>query len=68
MSRSSEFVHILGKRQLWNRRLSWLPPTCRYSSQRAERTLTLITCFPIEVVGPAPDRLIVCAREREGPR
>jgi sortase A len=32
------------------------------------RTLTLITCFPFSYVGPAPDRFIVRAREREGPR
>jgi sortase A len=28
-------------------------------------TLTLITCFPFYYVGPAPDRFIVRARERE---
>jgi sortase A len=32
------------------------------------RTLTLITCFPFSYVGSAPDRFIVRAREREGPR
>jgi sortase A len=32
------------------------------------RTLTLITCFPFSYVGPAPDRFIVRARKREGPR
>jgi sortase A len=34
----------------------------------AERTLTLITCLPSAYVGPAPDRFIVRARERDGPR
>jgi sortase A len=34
----------------------------------AEPTLTLITCFPFAYVGPAPDRFIVRARERERPR
>jgi sortase A len=29
------------------------------------RTLTLITCFPFSYVGPAPNRFIVRARERE---
>ena len=28
------------------------------------RTLTLITCFPFFVLGPAPDRFVVRARER----
>jgi sortase A len=32
------------------------------------RTLTLITCYPFSYVDPAPDRFIVRAREREGPR
>jgi sortase A len=32
------------------------------------RTLTLITCFPFSYLGSAPDRFIVRAREREGPR
>jgi len=29
----------------------------------AERTLTLITCFPFYYIGPAPDRFIVLARQ-----
>ena len=29
----------------------------------AERTLTLITCFPFYYVGPAPNRFIVLARQ-----
>ena len=32
------------------------------------RTLTLITCFPFSYVGPAPDRVIVRAREMNAPR
>jgi sortase A len=31
------------------------------------RTLTLITCFPFNYLGSAPDRFIVRARETEGP-
>lgn len=31
-------------------------------------TLTLITCFPFYYVGPAPDRFVVRAREREAVR
>jgi sortase A len=33
-----------------------------------QRSLTLITCFPFSYVGPAPDRLIVRAREVRAPR
>jgi sortase A len=46
-----------------------VPPTdVQVLQPTAERTLTLITCFPFDYVGPAPDRFIVRAREREGPR
>lgn len=34
----------------------------------AERTLTLITCYPFAFVGPAPDRFIVRARETAASR
>jgi sortase A len=44
------------------------PTDVRVLEPTAERTLTLITCFPFGYVGPAPDRFIVRARERQGPR
>jgi sortase A len=46
-----------------------VPPTAVEVLQpTSERTLTLITCFPFAYIGAAPDRFIVRARERVGPR
>lgn len=46
-----------------------VPPTdVQVLEPTGGRTLTLITCFPFSYVGAAPDRFIVRAREREGPR
>jgi sortase A len=46
-----------------------VPPTdVQVLEPTGGRTLTLITCFPFSYVGSAPDRFIVRAREKEGPR
>jgi sortase A len=43
------------------------PTTVSVLAPTAERTLTLITCFPFYYVGSAPDRFIVRARELPNP-
>lgn len=48
---------------------SVVPPSAvEVLAPTAERTLTLITCFPFTWLGPAPDRFIVRARAETGGR
>lgn len=67
--RAGDIIHIWTIDRSFNYRVEWAeiasPRRVQVLSPTAARSLTLVTCYPFEFVGDAPNRFVVRARQIE---